>query len=106
MTASQRLWFNINIFKDKSEVAEYIKNLCMHIRPEAYFKEKPAAVSTDIFKDITEKLGRELTPEEVAGLQEQGLSKEIQQEIPSEDLPVYNNGEEILDEDIDMIERV
>lgn len=46
------------------EDAEYFKAICMHIRPEAYFKDKPSDVSTDFAESIESKLGRPLTDEE------------------------------------------
>lgn len=50
------------------ELAEQIKNICMHIQPQAYFTKKADGVSTDFVGDIMAKLGRELTPEEKIAL--------------------------------------
>jgi hypothetical protein len=48
--------------------AELVKNICMHIQPQAYFKKQPDAVNTDFISEIMSKLGRELTPEEKLAL--------------------------------------
>lgn len=53
-------------------------------------KEKPTSISTDFYKDIEEKLGRKLTPEEVAGL-------------GGAPTPVYTQP---VDDEIDTIERM
>lgn len=100
MTAAQRLWFGINIQKDRLESAEQFLKLCQHIRPDVYFKEEPTSVSTNIFADIEEKLGRPLTEQEKADLQEHGLTTQEVISQPPRDV------EEILNEDIDIIERV
>jgi hypothetical protein len=77
----------LNIRKDKVEQAEQIKNICMHIQPQAYFKKQMHdAVSTDFINDIMTKLGRELTPEEKLAL----------------DVPPDLNGD---DGDVDTITR-
>ena len=68
LTKAQRLWFTLNIYKDKVDHAELVKNICMHIQPQAYFKKQVDAVNTDFISDILAKLGRELTPEEKLAL--------------------------------------
>lgn len=71
------------------EEAEYFKALCMHIRPEAYFKDKPTDASTDFAESIESKLGRPLTEEE--------------RELLGTPEPVV---EDNIDDDVDIIERV
>ena len=65
LTAAQKTWFVLHIGRDKREHVEYIKNICMHIRPEAYFnKDKNISRDTDFIANIEAGLGRELTAKE------------------------------------------
>lgn len=92
LTTAQRLWFALNIQKDKVESAEQLKILCQHIQPGAYFKnENPDAVSTDFLAGIEAQLGRELTPAEKVALN-----------LPEPE-PQYEDIDE--DADVDIIER-
>lgn len=69
LTAAQRLWFLLNIYKDKEEEAERFLRICQHLRPEAYLQQQEAdSISTDFQRTIEEQLGRPLTPEEMAAL--------------------------------------
>lgn len=93
LTPAQKLWFLVNIYKDKEEQSGVLLRLCQHIRPEAYFEEKasPENTSTDLVKDIEEKLGRKLTAEEKAAM---GITY---------DLPDIDDLDE---DDVDTIERI
>jgi len=89
LTPAQKLWFLLNIQKDKTEAADQLLKLCQHIRPEAYFGQdsSPENTSTDFAADIMERLGRPLTIEEQLDL---GFT------------PTFAEDEE----DIDTIERI
>lgn len=90
LTAAQKLWFALNIQKDRVEQAEQLKIVCQHLQPQAYFKNEANVRSTDFITTVEKQLGRELTAEEKAAL-----------DIP-ENSEQY---EDVPEEDIDIIER-
>lgn len=59
------MWLILHIQKDKVEHYDLVKNICMHIRPEAYYKQDENVVASTTFaEDIEQKLGRKLSSEE------------------------------------------
>ena len=93
LTPAQKLWFLLNIIKDKQDDATRLLNLCQHIRPEAYFDKEVAPIgntSTNFVEDMEEKLGRALTLEEKVAL----------------GLPYDAVVDAVPEDDVDTIERM
>jgi len=91
LTIAQKLWFISNINKDKEDLLEQLKYLCIHIRPEAYKDELSGttSVSTDFREMVEGMVGRPLSDDEL-----------LQIDNPEAMEPVFDGM------DVDTIERV
>ena len=68
LTSSEKLWILSNIRKDEDDEFEKIKTVLKILKPEAFKNDEDLEVidAQDSFiKDIEEKVGRELTQEEL-----------------------------------------
>jgi len=71
----------LHIIKDKEELYEQLKYLCMHIRPEAFedeIRRGDLSESTQFVVDLERNLGRKLTQEEMSKL---SVSEEVDIDI-------------------------
>ena len=71
LSRPERLWLLLNIRKDEDLENQKFMLTLKHILPQAYAQQdqEEVIVSTEYIKEIEEKLGRQLTTEEIDGLE-------------------------------------